>query len=95
MPEMRFRVRWPDGRLEDCYSPLTIITQHLEPGVPYPLAEFVAKARADLTAANERVRGRFGMGCAQAINQMLAIEEAAGAFADLPGARVSVESFQP
>ncbi len=95
MPEMRFRVRWPDGRMEDCYSPSTVITQHLEPGVPYPLVEFVAKARTGLTAANERVRARFGMGCAQAMNQMLAIEEAAAGFADLPNAIVRVEGFQP
>lgn len=95
MPEMRFRVRWPDGRSEDCYSPSTIIAEHLETGVPYPVGAFVEKARAGLEAANGRVRARFGMGCAQAMNQIRAIEAAAAAFADMPDAVVRVEGFDP
>lgn len=95
MPELRFRIRWPDGATEICYSPSTIITQHLEPGVDYPLARFVEKARAGLEAANGRVRGRFGMGCSQALNQIAAIEQAAAAFVDTPAATVRVEGFEP
>lgn len=94
MPEMRFRVRWPNGSTESCYSPSTVITQHLEPGIDYPLSRFVEQARAGLEAANERVRGRFGMGCSQALNQIAAIEQAASAFADMPGATVRVEGFE-
>lgn len=95
MPEMHFRVRWPDGREEDCYSPSTIITEHLEVGSSYPLDAFVRKARTALEAANGRVRARFGMGCAQAMNQIDAIEAAASAFSDMPDAVVRVEGFTP
>lgn len=95
MPEMRFRVRWPDGSLEDCYSPSTIVTQHLRTGYDYPLDRFVAQARDALEAANGRVRARFGMGCAQAVNQLAAIERTAATFADTPGAVVRVEGFEP
>jgi uncharacterized repeat protein (TIGR04042 family) len=95
MPELRFRVRWPDGSVEDCYSPSTIITEHLEPGVDYPLARFVAQARLALEAANGRVRARFGMGCAQAVNQLAAIERTAATFTDTPDATVRVEGFAP
>ncbi len=94
MPEMRFGIRWPDGRTEHCYSPSTIITSHLEEGVDYPLARFVEQARAGLEAANERVRARFGMGCAQAMNQIAAIEASAAAFADTPDATVRVTGFE-
>ncbi|SFG37447.1 MSMEG_0570 family protein [Novosphingobium sp. CF614] len=94
MPEMRFRVRWPDGSTETCYSPSTVITQHLEAGIDYPLPRFVERARAGLEAANERVRGRFGMGCSQALNQIAAIEQAAAAFAKMPTATVRVEGFE-
>jgi uncharacterized repeat protein (TIGR04042 family) len=93
MPEMHFRVRWPDGRLEECYSPSTIVTEHFEPGVAYSLDDFLARARTALKAANERVRARFGMGCAQAVNQLLAIETSAAAFADTPDATVRIEGF--
>lgn len=95
MPEMHFRVRWPDGRTEDCYSPSTIITEHLEVGATYPVDAFVTKARTALEAANSRVRARFGMGCAQAMNQIDAIETAALTFADMQGAVVCVEGFTP
>lgn len=95
MPEMHFRVRWPDGRAEDCYSPSTIVTEHFEPGTAYPLGEFVARARTALEAANGRVRARFGMGCAQAVNQLAAIEATAATFAQVPGATVHVDGFEP
>ena len=94
MPEMCFRIRWPDGRIEQCYSPSTIITDHLQAQTDYPLATFVEKACAGLAAANGRVRARFGMGCAQAINQIAAIKHSAAAFADTPDATVRVEDFE-
>ena len=25
MPEMTFAVRWPDGRVEECYSPSLVV----------------------------------------------------------------------
>ena len=95
MPEMRFCVTWPNGRSERCYSPSTIVTEHFEPGAVYPLDQFVALARAALEATNGRVRARFGMGCALAMNQIIMIERTAALFADLPGATVRVEGFTP
>lgn len=95
MPEMLFRVRWPDGETEDCYSPSTVVREHFAAGTDYPLADFHAKARAALEAANARVRARFGMGCSQALQQMLAIEARVAGFADMPDATVRVESFHP
>ncbi len=93
MPEMSFRVRWPDGEIEDCYSPSTVIREHLEAGADYPLGEFHAKARAALEAANARVRARFGMGCSQALRQLQMIDGRVASFADMPGAMVRVEGF--
>jgi uncharacterized repeat protein (TIGR04042 family) len=95
MPEMTFRVRWPDGEVDDCYSPSTVIREHLTPGVDYPLAEFHARARSALEAANARVRARFGMGCSGAINQLLEIDRRIASFSATPDATVRVESFLP
>lgn len=95
MPEMTFRVRWPDGDVEDCYSPSTIVTEHFDPGTDYALADFHARAQAALEAANARVRARFGMGCAQAINQLAEIDRRVAAFNETPDAMVRVESFHP
>ena len=95
MPETLFRVRWPDGAVEDCYSPSTIVREHLSIGVDYPLEMFRERAREALEAANARVRTRFGMGCAQAVNQIALIERRVAEFGDMPGAVVRVEGFSP
>ena len=41
MPEVHFRVRWPDGGLDTCYSPSTVIKDFFVVGQPYPLDEFL------------------------------------------------------
>ena len=54
MPEMHFRIRWPDGRREACYSPSLVIKDYFAPGQSYALPDFVAKSRDALTVASER-----------------------------------------
>lgn len=95
MPEMRFVVLWPDGRKERCYSPSSVVTEYLEVGVAYPLAEFAQRADDALAMANERVRARYGMGCAQAMNQAATIADTVKRLAHLPDAQVRIEQFEP
>jgi uncharacterized repeat protein (TIGR04042 family) len=95
MPEQRFRIRWPDGSLEEGYSPSTIIREHLAVGQPYSVALFATLARAGLEAANARVRARFGMGCSQAVMQIATISATAARFAGQPDAQVVIEAFLP
>ena len=77
MPEMHFRIRWPDGRQESCYSPSLVIKDFFAPGERYGLADFVAKSRDALTIASERVRARYGFPCSLALGQLGRIEAAA------------------
>lgn len=93
MPEMRFVVTWPDGRQESCYSPSTVITQYFQVGAEYPLAEFGRRASDALSMASDRVRARYGMGCAQAMNQADSIANTVKRFALLPDAHVRIERF--
>jgi uncharacterized repeat protein (TIGR04042 family) len=81
MPEMSFTVRWPDGAVEQCYSPSLVMHDHLTPDTDYPLAEFVSRSVAGLTEAGDRVRARYGMGCAGALGQMSDIRDRAAGFA--------------
>lgn len=74
MPEVRFTIRWPDGSEEDCYSPSTVIHQHLSAGASYPLPEFLTRARAALTEASDRVAARYGFACSAAMGQLAQIE---------------------
>lgn len=74
MPEVRFTIRWPDGTEEDCYSPSTVIHQHLSAGASYPLPEFLDRARAALTQASDRVAARYGFACSAAADQLSRIE---------------------
>lgn len=94
MPEMHFTVRWPDGSTRRCYSPSLVIKDYLAPGADYPLADFLERSRAAYGIAGDRVRARYGYGCAHAAAELSGIEELAGRFAQQPGARVRVESFE-
>jgi uncharacterized repeat protein (TIGR04042 family) len=93
MPEMRFRIRWPDGTPETCYSPSLVIKDHFAVGADYSLAEFLQRSRTALGIASERVKAKYGMPCRLALAQLARIETAAGAFTDVPDARVAVDGF--
>ena len=91
MPEVRFRVRWPDGRVETCYSPSTIIKDHLRSGASYTVSDFLARCRDGLHAASDRVRAIYGSGCSRAMAQLAAIE--ASAARQEQAALVTIEGF--
>ncbi|MEU0513037.1 MULTISPECIES: MSMEG_0570 family nitrogen starvation response protein [unclassified Amycolatopsis] len=91
VPEIVFRVRWPDASVQQCYSPSTVVEEFFVPGDSYPVAEFVDRSRTALTQASERVRRIYGFGCAQAAAQLADIEARAKSFED---GRVVVEGFE-
>jgi uncharacterized repeat protein (TIGR04042 family) len=93
MPAVRFRVRWPDGGVDTCYSPSTVIEHFFEAGRTYPLVEFLDTCRAGLNAASERVRERYGMACSRAMAQLAAIETTART--QSPKGAVTIESLEP
>ncbi|PPD33737.1 MAG: hypothetical protein CTY18_09410 [Methylomonas sp.] len=93
MPEMRFRVRWPDQSESLCYSPSLVIKDFLEPGKSYPLEEFVSRSREALQIASERVRQKYGYTCSSAMSQLADIEAVATRFWDDDDPRVTVIEF--
>jgi uncharacterized repeat protein (TIGR04042 family) len=81
MPEMHFRVEWPNGRVERCYSPSYVVEEHLSVGETYSVEEFVSRARQALEIGSERVRAKYGFACSSALDQLRSIEESAAALA--------------
>lgn len=61
MPEMRFVVRWPDGRRESCYSPSLVIKDFLREGESYPVSDFLQRSREALQIASERVKAKLSL----------------------------------
>jgi uncharacterized repeat protein (TIGR04042 family) len=94
MPEIHFRIRWPDQSETRCYSPSTAIMQFLTADRSYPLSEFLGLSRKALEHGSERVRQKYGYGCAQAQLQIEEIERLAVRFIDTPAACVSVMDFE-
>lgn len=94
MPEMKFRVRWPDDSVSSCYSPSLIIKDYFVVGQPYTLSDFVSKSRESLTIASERVKAKFGFYCTGASAQLTEIETRAARFAGHANAHVIVEAFE-
>jgi len=93
MPEMRFRVRWPDQSETLCYSPSLVIKDFLTPGESYELADFVARSREALQIASERVRQKYGYYCSSATSQLTEIERIAARFAETENPNVLVKEF--
>ena len=80
VPEMMFDVRWPDGRARSFSSPSLVVEDHLTPGTSYPIADFVDRSRTSMRIADERVRAKYGFGCAQAAATLAEIESLAAGF---------------
>ncbi|MBO0662874.1 MSMEG_0570 family nitrogen starvation response protein [Jiella sp. MQZ9-1] len=88
MPEVHFTLRWPDGTEERCYSPSTAIKRQFDVGETYALAEFLARARAGLTEASDRVAAKYGFACTAAMGQLARIEARGREFEARDGASV-------
>ena len=93
MPEMTFRIRWPDDTRAACYSPSSTVKDFFTVGEAYPLAEFLDRSRRAMHHASERVRQRYGYACSSAMSELKHIETLASRFASQPDARVVVEGF--
>lgn len=94
MPEMHFRVKWPSGKVEDCYSPSYVVEDYLAEGASYSVDEFVRRARTALTIASERVLAKYGFECSSALDQLRAIEETGSELGSAQrGGKVAVLSF--
>jgi uncharacterized repeat protein (TIGR04042 family) len=94
MPEMLFKIRWPDGAIEQCYSPSLVVQDHLAIGETYAMQEFLRRIRVALTIASDRVQEKYGFACSRAMGQLARLESAAGRFDDSSGDRVTVLSFE-
>ena len=93
MPEMTFDVQWPDGRVQQCYSPSLVMHDYLTSGSDYTVAEFLDRSTHALQEASERVRAKFGFSCTSAAATNEKIAETATRFA--PTATIRVVAMQP
>jgi uncharacterized repeat protein (TIGR04042 family) len=93
MPAMHFHLRWPDGSVTRCYSPSLVIKDYFQPGVTYPLTDFMPQVREALNIASERVRAKFGFACSQAMDQLAELEQQARRFDAVGSPLVEVLSF--
>ncbi len=74
MPETFFTIQLPGGETRECYSPSSIVREYFGEGDEMPAAEFLARSRKALAHASERVRAKYGFGCASAASEIAAIE---------------------
>jgi uncharacterized repeat protein (TIGR04042 family) len=74
MPETRFKVQWPDGSEETCYSPSSIVKKYFELDRDYPLSDFVDRSQTALNIASDRVLAKYGRACGLALGQLAQIQ---------------------
>ena len=94
MPEMRFHIRWPDGKTEPCYSPSLIIKDYFVVGETYPLPDFLHRSRSALNIASDRVKAKYGFACSRAMGQLARIEATAARFTPSQQTGVTIMSFE-
>ncbi len=82
MPEMTVTVRWPDGSVVRHYSPSLVMHDHMESGSSYRVDDFAKRASIALHEASERVRAKYGFGCASSSVSLDQIELTAARFAE-------------
>ena len=74
MPEVNFKIQWPDGKEEVCYSPSLVVKKYFEPGESYTVTDFLARSREALSIASDRVQEKYGFPCSRALGQIKKIE---------------------
>ena len=77
MPEINFKIQWPDGKQETCYSPSLVVKDYFEVGKTYTVSDFLARSRESLNIASDRVQQKYGFPCSRALGQLQRIETAA------------------
>jgi uncharacterized repeat protein (TIGR04042 family) len=93
MPEMYFRLRWPDFAETNHYSPSLIIKEYFVLGQELEMLVFLESIRMALTIASDRVQARYGFACSRARDSLTEIERKAVQFLSQPDARISVLEF--
>lgn len=95
MPEMHFKVKWPNGTTEDCYSPSWVIEEHLAVGFEYTVSDFVERVSVALNIASDRVRQKYGFACSSALDQLARIQAIVKALSPAESAgQVAVLAFK-
>lgn len=95
MPEINFKIQWPDGKQEVCYSPSLIVKDYFEPGQSYTVTDFLARSRESLSIASDRVKVKYGFPCSRALGQIRQIEASAKPYLAKPDEAVKLLEFQP
>lgn len=80
MPEIRFKIQWPDGSQETCYSPSLVVKDYLTPGQSYALEDFLERSRTALQMASQRVQDKYGFPCSLALGQLQRLEAQSAQF---------------
>ncbi|MBO1255504.1 MSMEG_0570 family nitrogen starvation response protein [Alteromonas sp. 5E99-2] len=80
MPEKHFVVQWPNGEVESCYSPSSVITEYFHDGQSLSIQEFLEMSEKGLNHASERVRQSYGFSCSSAMDQLQKIKTKAAQF---------------
>jgi uncharacterized repeat protein (TIGR04042 family) len=95
MPEMYFRLRWPNSEVTNHYSPSLVIKEYVAPGQELELTELLERMKTALTIASDRVKAKYGFACSRAHGSLAEIEREATTFLSQRDARVIVLEFSP
>ena len=82
MPEVSLTIELPDGATRSCYSPSTVLLEHVRPGERMTVAEFREAVRMGLRRAGDRVEEKLGFRCTGALDSLSTMETWTGELRD-------------
>ncbi|MEL6940917.1 MAG: MSMEG_0570 family nitrogen starvation response protein [Cyanobacteria bacterium J06598_1] len=94
MPEINFKIQWPDGNQEMCYSPSLVVKEYFQLGQSYTVSDFLQRSRESLNIASDRVQAKYGFPCSRALGQLRQIESMAAPYLEKSDELVTVLEFQ-
>ena len=69
MPEIKFQLNLPDGKITSLYSPSPVILEYLKPGDSLKISNFKSLAIKALHEASEKVRAKYGFACTRTLEE--------------------------
>lgn len=93
MPEIHFKIQWPDGSQDVCYSPSLVVKDYFTPNCEYELEDFVERSRTALQIASDRVKLKYGRPCGLALGQLEEIIMKSSEYKNFTQPKVQVIQF--
>ena len=85
MPSMKLTIRWPNGEVENIYSPSSIVSTYFQQGETFSLDQFMHRCMQAFNHASQREAQQYGDSCTSALATLGHVQNMVAALQEEPG----------